>query len=133
MVVFFVILPGLDVLRHDAPRQVVVAVVASWVIKEIRPGGEDVAGQPRATLWDQQRRRQHIRLRNKAAYIFICLPTNHAMAPKRTPAPTACDKLWAEGNHWLTLSWLGCRTLKKKTTRDVGSSSHTNRITPKTM
>lgn len=30
-------LPGLDVLRHDAPSQVIIAVIPSWVVKEVRP------------------------------------------------------------------------------------------------
>lgn len=30
-------LPGLDVLRHDAPRQVIVAVVPPRVVKEVGP------------------------------------------------------------------------------------------------
>lgn len=41
---------GLDVLRHDAPRQIVIAIVAPGVIEEISPGGEDVTGKPRAAL-----------------------------------------------------------------------------------
>lgn len=45
-----VLLPGLDVLGHDAPRQVVVAVVAPGVVKEVGPGGEDVAGEHGAAL-----------------------------------------------------------------------------------
>lgn len=44
------LLPGLDVLGHDAPRQVVVAVVAPGVVKEVGPGGEDVAGEHGAAL-----------------------------------------------------------------------------------
>lgn len=50
-------LPGLDVLRHHAPRQVVIAVVSSRVVKEIRPGGEDVTGQPGATLRVSKKRK----------------------------------------------------------------------------
>lgn len=73
---FFVFLPGLDVLRHDAPRQVVVTVVTSWVVKEIRPGGEDVARQPRASLWDHRYDNTYEdgsvpNLRNKAAYFHL--------------------------------------------------------------
>lgn len=51
---FFVVflLPCLDVLRHDAPRQVVVAVVSPWVVEEIAPGGEAVTSEPSATLQD---------------------------------------------------------------------------------
>lgn len=50
------VLPGLDVLRHDAPRQVIVAVIAPRVVEEIRPGREDVAWKAGATLGDQHTR-----------------------------------------------------------------------------
>lgn len=85
MGVFFVFLPSLDVLWHDAPRQVVVAVVTPRVVKEIRPGGEDVARQPWAALWDQQRRWHTLKWFTSQTYTFICLPINHPMAPERTP------------------------------------------------
>lgn len=42
--------PGLDVLGHDAPRQVVIAVIAPRVVKEVGSGGEDVAREHRSTL-----------------------------------------------------------------------------------
>lgn len=42
--------PGLDVLGHDAPRQVVVAVVAPRVVEEVGPRGEDVAREHGAAL-----------------------------------------------------------------------------------
>lgn len=45
-------LPGLDVLRHDVPRQVIVTVVTPRVVKEIGPRGEDVTGKPSAALQD---------------------------------------------------------------------------------
>ena len=51
-------LPGLDVLRHDAPCQVIVAVVTAWVVKEISPRGEDMTGKPRATLHGQDGHKQ---------------------------------------------------------------------------
>lgn len=49
-----VFLPGLDVLRHDAPGQVIVTVITPWVVEEISPRGEDVTRKARATLQDQQ-------------------------------------------------------------------------------
>lgn len=49
-------LPGLDVLRHDAPRQVIVAVVAPRVVEEVRPRREHVSRKSRAALWDQRQR-----------------------------------------------------------------------------
>lgn len=52
MVGFF--LPGLDVLWHDAPCQVIVAVVTPRVVEEVRPRGEDMTGKPRATLQGKQ-------------------------------------------------------------------------------
>lgn len=51
-------LPGLDVLRHDAPRQVVVTVITPRVVEEIRPRGEDVTRKPRTTLQDTQTRQK---------------------------------------------------------------------------
>lgn len=51
---FTVFLPGLDVLRHDAPRQIIVAVITPWVVKEIRPGGEDVTRKPRTALQEER-------------------------------------------------------------------------------
>lgn len=48
-----VLLPGLDVLRHYTPRQVLVAVITPGVVEEISPGGEAMTGKPRATLQDK--------------------------------------------------------------------------------
>lgn len=49
-------LPGLDVLRHDAPRQVIVAVVPPRVVKEVGPRREDVSGKSRGALWGKRRK-----------------------------------------------------------------------------
>lgn len=51
--------PGLDVLGHDAPRQVVVAVIASWVVEEVGSGGEDVAGEHRAALGENHHKKKY--------------------------------------------------------------------------
>ena len=38
-----VLLPGSDVLGDDAPGQVVIAVIATGVVEEVRPGREPMA------------------------------------------------------------------------------------------
>lgn len=62
-------LPGLYVLRHDAPRQIVVAVVAPRVVKEISSRGEDVTRKTGAAL--QRDRDQTTGWFNKRFYHLI--------------------------------------------------------------
>lgn len=44
------ILPSRCILGRNAPRQVVVAVVAARIVKEISSGGQDVVWYPSSTL-----------------------------------------------------------------------------------
>jgi len=65
-------LPGLDVLRHDAPRQVVVAVITPRVVEEISPGGEDVTGEPQALTTQREDR---VVLYYKTVRLYFTSPT----------------------------------------------------------